>query len=1726
MKRAGFAVFALFGLVVASCAPPPPVDRPDLTVGLGDLDAIRERGVLRVLVPVVVEPELPRNGAPQSEDRAMAVTFAERLGVEAEFIAIDSRTDLLTLLESGFADIVTAQLTVTAPRQKRVRFTRPTATVSEWLVGKRDVPDLPRRVDELEGWPVHVRASSAFTETLTNLSRETGIPVRVVPVEESLDTETIAYEVSQGHRPLTVVDSNLLASIEAYNQDLERLFVLAEGRQLAWAVRREAEALASAANTFIIEHYLTDHRTDDLSTGDLDEILERGSLRVITLNNPVNYFLYRGRMMGFDYEMATHAADRLGVRLEMVVPPSRDLVFDWLLEGRGDIIASTLTVTPERQQTLAFTRPYIFINELVVQSAEVEEPVQDIFGLEGRSVYAWPSSSHYQTLLDIERVVGPFDIVPIPEDVEFEEILDRVATGEFSLTVVDSHILQAELRYRDDVKALFPLVDPRDPPEDRHTVISHDKAVAFAVRPENVKLAGFINELIDDMRGSFDYGVIRNRYFEDNLRLPRVKARRAAVTGRLSPYDELFKVYADRYGLDWRLMAAQSYQESGFDPDAESWAGAQGLFQLLPSTALELGFEDLHDPETGIHAGVKYMNLLLDRLDPRIPLKHRLRFALAAYNAGWGHLDDARRLADEKGWDRDKWFGHTERAMLLLRQPQYYREARHGYVRGTEPGELRLADSKPLRPLCDPRSSIRWHNRSPMSSSIRILVVLAMSSAVSVSAQTTRFEDVLPIFETSCTFCHGPDLQESQLRLDSEAFALQGGVSGEAVTPGDAESSLLVHRLTGVAEPSMPMGGEPLSAEELALIRAWIESLETVAAVERSQTHWAYIKPAEPELPTVKNDAWVRNPIDAFVLAGIEREGLTPSADATKEALIRRLSLDLIGLPPTLDEVDAFVADDSPGAYDALVDRLLSSPHYGERWARPWLDLARYADTQGYEKDGPRTIWKYRDWVIDALNDDMSFRDFTIEQIAGDMLPHATPSQRVATGFHRNTLLNQEGGVDDEEARWETLVDRVNTTATTWLGQTLACAQCHNHKFDPFSQRDYYEFLAFFDNSAYEILKLGQGESWVVEPELALPTVEQKERADAIEAELEGLALELETPTPELEADQPRWEAAMRRAPSQWTVLRPRTVRSRGGATLSVLDDGSVLASGDNPEADTYTFTADVDVDAVTAFRLEVIEDASLPHGGPGRDEEGNFFLSDFEVDVDGVSVELDEAVANDAQFAYGVERAISKRPGSGGWAIDKTSSPTPLPRQAVFVPAEPVSGDRITVRLKHDMRRAARNLGRFRLSIASPDDIDEPIAIVRLPARLAPILDIEPGTRTEEQWDSLAAAYRSVSPLLDPVRERIAELEAELVALDIPTTLVLAERDSYARPSTPFRIRGSFLSPGERVYADVPAALPELPADQMPNRLGLAHWLVDADNPLTARVTVNRLWEQLFGRGIVETSENFGTQGSPPSHPELLDWLATRFMADGWSLKSMLRTMVTSSTYRQLSAAPAESWERDPYNRWLARGPRFRIEAEMVRDVTLAVSGLLSDKIGGPSVYPYQPEGVWNRPYSSYRWMLSSGEDRYRRALYTFMRRTAPYPSLTTFDAPSREFCTARRVQTNTPLQALTTLNDPVYFEAAQNLASRMLREVSRDVRARASHGFRLAVSRYPTDAELDHLVRYYAEERARFDADKVAAFEATAGVWDGRDDVADVAAWTMVANVLLNLDETVTKE
>jgi len=1001
---------------------------------------------------------------------------------------------------------------------------------------------------------------------------------------------------------------------------------------------------------------------------------------------------------------------------------------------------------------------------------------------------------------------------------------------------------------------------------------------------------------------------------------------------------------------------------------------------------------------------------------------------------------------------------------------------------------------------------------------------------------------IRPILAARCYQCHGPDLQQNGLRLDSLAAVLKGSANGSVVIPGDGDKSPLVRHILGLDRPRMPYGAPPLSADDVELIRKWVDqgapgpdSTAPVASAKPVK-HWAYVKPVRPEIPKVQNGAWCRNPLDNLVLARLETEGLKPSPEASKEVLIRRVSLALIGLPPTPEEVDAFLADRSPDAYEKVVDRLLASPHFGERWAAPWLDLARYGDTNGYEKDLRRTMWKYRDWVINALNQDKSFREFTIEQIAGDMLPHASNDQLIASGFNRNAMTNMEGGVDPEEYYWYTQVDRVNATASVWLGSTLGCAECHNHKFDPFTQKDYYRFLAFFAGEWY------QDDNWKAgpygrEPVLDVPTTEQAAKSKELHGEIAQVQAVLDTPTPALAAAQAEWEQSLKTAESKWVVLQPSHFQSLGGATLKVLPDGSLLAGGKNPDADSYELSAQTDLTGITGLRLEVMADPSLPHGGPGRDPDGNFFLSDFEVEAAPAAqpgsptaspkkIVFKEALADESQDSYPIDNLINDKPRPKGWSIDASDPKSTLVRRAVLIPDKPfgfASGTALTIHLKHNMAFSKCGIGRFRIAVTSMADAR---IVVTVPAPLRSVLDLPTAQRDEKSAADLAAAYRSIAPLLQPMRDKKKDLEKKDADLGIPTTLVMGEKNSFERPCTNVHIRGAFLTVGEKVCAGTPFILNPLPDDQMPNRLGLANWLVSDDNPLTARVTVNRYWEQLFGRGIVETSEDFGTQGALPTNQLLLDWLATEFMRDGWSVKKILRTMVTSATFRQSSGATPELEEKDPYNLLLARGPRFRMPAEMVRDVALSASGLLSAKIGGPSVFPYQPDGIWDIPYNDDKWELSKGEDQYRRSLYTFIRRSSPYPSWTTFDAPTREFCTVRRVRTNTPLQALTTLNDPVYFAAAQALGRVILQDGGVDPTARATYGFRRCMTRRPTAPELDRILAYYRDEVANYQKDPKAASLVAKGYTGPPAKLPELAAWTMVSNVLLNLDGALTEE
>ena len=991
------------------------------------------------------------------------------------------------------------------------------------------------------------------------------------------------------------------------------------------------------------------------------------------------------------------------------------------------------------------------------------------------------------------------------------------------------------------------------------------------------------------------------------------------------------------------------------------------------------------------------------------------------------------------------------------------------------------------------------------------------------------FRDIQPVFEQYCYECHGRSKARAQLRLHAPEFIRKGGQSGPAIVPGKSHDSELMRRILEQNEDDrMPLDADPLPDTVVAKLRAWIDQGAPMpggaAATAAVDEHWAYVKPKRREPPAVSNTAWARTPIDRFVLARLDAEKLSPSPEASKSTLLRRVTFDLIGLPPTPEELDAFLTDASPDAYEKVVDRLLASPHYGERWARPWLDLARYADTNGFEKDSRREMWKFRDWVIEAFNRDLPFDQFTIEQIAGDMLPNATIDQRIASGFHRNAMTNEEGGVDPEESRYEVLVDRVNTTATVWLGTTLACAQCHNHKYDPFTQKDYYRLLSFFANNDYDSKTFGDG-TRNFEPVLELATPEQEAARKELQAKIDQLDKELKVATPDVREAQERWEESLRAAHSGWTPLVPQKVSATNGVLLKVLPDNSVLASGPNPALTSYTVTADTKLQNITAIQLEAIPDPSLPHTGPGRDGYGHFRVTGLHIDAtpvapaDPVSKPVtfstmkvdDSATPFEPAELLGAKPATYARKG-GSWAINAVRDTDPrMIRHAVIAPSAPfgfTGGTRITLRIDHLDGTIGQGMGRFRLSVT---DRTTPLEGSELAPRLRRVLVLPAAERSAAQAEELAAAFRSTAVVLKPTRDALNSARKALADLKIPSTLVMRERVSFERPSFELRIRGSFAAKGERVYAATPAALHPMRPDQPINRLGLARWLVDENNPLVARVAVNRVWEQIFGRGLVETSEDLGTQGAPPAQPELLDWLATEFIAKSWSQKALVRTIMLSSTYRQSSAVSPELADRDPYNRLFARGPRVRMDAEMIRDAMLATSGLLSRKMLGPSVFPLQPDGIWNQPYSSDKWTTSTGEDRYRRSVYTFWRRTSPYPAFMTFDATSREFCTVRRVRTNTPLQALTLLNDPASFEAARALAKRMM-EVGDQAAVRAARGIKVVLAREAKSAEVDRLVSTYEQEREHFkkrgDADP------------------ELAAWTIVANVLLNLDEAVTKE
>ena len=1163
--------------------------------------------------------------------------------------------------------------------------------------------------------------------------------------------------------------------------------------------------------------------------------------------------------------------------------------------------------------------------------------------------------------------------------------------------------------------------------------------------------------------------------------------------------------------------------------------------------------------------------------------------------------------------------------------------------------------------------------RSVLLSAIPICTTL-LTTGMATAAPISFNREIRPILSNHCYACHGPDERQRKagLRLDIREVALGELDSGATpIVPGDPEASALVQRVTaGDPEDRMPplSHDKPLSKEQIDTLRQWVEQGAPW------EGHWAYLTPKRPELPVVEHPDWPRNPIDHFILAEQEKRGLEPSPEASRERLARRASLDLTGLPPTIEEIETFLADDSEQSYEALVDRLLDSRHYGERQAMFWLDLSRYGETQGFHHDRHRDMWHWRDWVIDAYNGNKPFDQFTIEQLAGDLLPEPTRDQLIATGFHRNEMTTSEGGALPEEYLVKYVVGRVDTTARVWLGSSLACAECHDHKYDPVTQEEYYRFFALFNNVPEDGLDRGINPR----PRLSLETEEQAGRRQTLQQELTALekahASLRESPNPEYEKREREWiDGLHSELVDRWTPLRPLRAESEEGTELAFEEDATVVASGPLPDRETYTLEFHAEGGSVTGILLETLPD---PRSGLlGRGEEGDFVLTGFEAEVRpgggadppsapriagwrsigpfGSGLEGEERLGtvfapeadSDAAAFFGEERRrwseptddpagmVLQEPGVYYLAVrletgDRTEGTlrlhTDRPLLArlgneTFAPAEQGAVD---LRLQKGENRLLLKLDwetggslrpewvakpprpvKFKAAVATherdghgaggaidgqtgtgwsgrrgkdrdgrPESLwfqpetpfefeDGTVIRIRL-AFLSPVpgsslarfrLSTTDSSRMQE-WVSLPGTVRSEilgsgSGTIDPVpaairnhyRESFVKEIRQLRALadakrkehndlrnSIPHVMVMAEAEK--RRDTHILIRGEYDNPGRKVEPGVPAALFSEGRMEGNDRLALARWLVHPDHPLTSRVIVNHYWQQFFGTGIVESSEDFGSQGSWPTHPDLLDWLAREFVESGWDIKHMHRLILTSATYRQDSRLAPDHPEVDPRNLLLTRFPRLRLEAEAIRDMAMAASGLLDRTIGGESIYPWQPPGLWEQLafQGTRKWMQSEGSRNYRRGLYVYWRRSVPYPSFVTFDAPSRETCTIRRARTNTPLQALVLMNDPVYVEAARALGLRILREGGESLEDRIRHGWRLVLGRMPVEAELREMEQAWQDEFEHFRQHRseanqlihVGASEPPVEV-----DICRLAAWTVIGNILLNLDETITK-
>ena len=1240
---------------------------------------------------------------------------------------------------------------------------------------------------------------------------------------------------------------------------------------------------------------------------------------------------------------------------------------------------------------------------------------------------------------------------------------------------------------------------------------------------------------------------------------------------------------------------------------------------------------------------------------------------------------------------------------------------------------------------------------------LAVLGLSSLSSEESESTQTTVDYnlDVRPILADNCFACHGPDAKtrEANLRLDTKAGAFSEPSGYPVIVPGKPEESELYLRIASNDDfYRMPPAdfNKTLTPAQIDTITQWIRE------GAKWEEHWAFTTPVRPTPPDVKNGDWIRNPIDAFILSRLEKEGLRPADEAHKRTLIRRLSFDLTGLPPTREEVHQFLADDSPDAYEKLIDTFMAKPEYGEHLARFWLDVARYGDTHGLHLDNYREMWPYRDWVIEAFNKNMPFDQFTTEQLAGDLLPEPTLDQLIATGFNRCHVTTSEGGSIDEEYYVQYAIDRADTTSTVWMGLTVGCAQCHDHKYDPITQKEFYQLYAYFNNITEKAMDGNRKDS---PPVVKLPTPEQEAELAAFDEQITELDAQTKAPIPEVDATQIAWENRMPR----WTPLKPASVYAKGGATLEVLEDNSILASGTNPEQEIYEVVAELPPGKWSAVRLEGLTHESLPKGGFGRSANGNVVLTDFAVFIAPLESDSDTEIETQAESETAVNadaeteaeseptvdagsqaaaesaptsdangenetvdidpedpwtripvvhawadheqalgedglegvvaNAIDDKPETG-WALDRKTEN----RQAIFLVAAPfgMEGGRLKIRLKHEYDLRQKQLGRFRLALTDAPTIYpigakitlgdwhaagpftathgnlafyqvyEPetknvntndtfevndktvkwekqahwidgqvhndivgensatyvfrnIASVTqqraqlyigsndalkvwmngtevlsknvqrdadanqeqlqvqlkpgnntlllkvvnysglsgfyfrieteapmIPADIVEIAAMPRGERETEKQAHIRDYYRNnVTPdktVNENAKRAFADLKARFTDLAavrqkrdtldaaLTTTLVMEEREA---PRGAYVLaRGEYEHREEQVYPQTPAVLPTLPEGSLPNRLGFAKWLLLPEHPLTARVAINRFWQNVFGAGIVETAEDFGTQGIPPVHPELLDWLATEFIASGWDVQKMLKLMLTSATYRQGTQVTSEKLERDADNALLSRGPRYRLDAEVVRDNALAVSGLLYTKVGGPSVKPPQPGGLWKAVgftgSNTDTFVQDTGPDKvYRRSLYTFWKRTAPPPQMNILDAPSREACTIRRERTNTPMQALMLMNDPQFFEAARAFAERAIKEGGTP-EARIAYLFEAATARLPKPVEAELLQKTFQAHYQELKADPEAAkalITVGESAPDETLDAVEVAAWTMIANLILNLDEVLNK-